>query len=219
MVPPETELTLMVFTSPAASTSVEPDTMSTVARRTVPVTATSPETLFAVIEPVRPRTCTSPETELTVRSPIRVSTMMSPDTVLSLASLRSPETSAPALTTPRFRAIARGTATLTSARGPPEPKLRNTSRKLSQPSCGWSISTSPSCASTRRSLVVTPCTSMRMPGSSWAMMSTCPPTRPTLRRVTDSMSMTRSSPGAMSHFSVMSASPGLRVTIYRVLQQ
>src|SRR5690606_29959537 len=104
------------------------------------------------------------------------------------------------------RAMSRGTAMLISALGPPAPKLRNTSRKLSQPICGWSISTWVPSDSTRRSLMVTPCTSMRMPGSSCAMTSTCPPTSPTLSRDAEAMSMTRSSPGAMSHFSVMSFS-------------
>src|SRR5690606_1178477 len=101
------------------------------------------------------------------------------------------------------RAMSRGTAMLISALGPPAPKLRNTSRKLSQPICGWSISTWVPSDSTRRSLMVTPCTSMRMPGSSCAITSTCPPTSPTLSRVAEAMSMTRSSPGAMSHFSVI----------------
>ena len=44
--------------------------------------------------------------------------MMSPETVLSRASLRMPETSALALTTPRLSATSRGTATLISAFGP-----------------------------------------------------------------------------------------------------
>ena len=49
--------------------------------------------------------------------------------------------------------------------------------------------------------MVTPCTSMRAPGSSCAMTSIWPPMRPTLRRRTVSMSMTRVSPGWMIHFS------------------
>ena len=80
--------------------------------------ATSPETLLALSEPTSSRTCTSPETALTVRSPVSPSTMMSPDTVLRRASLRMPDTSALALTTPRVRATERGTATLISAFGP-----------------------------------------------------------------------------------------------------
>ena len=61
---------------------------------------------------------TSPETALTDTSPVMPSAMMSPETVLSLASLRRPETSALAETTPRVSAMSRGTATLISAFGP-----------------------------------------------------------------------------------------------------
>ncbi len=168
---PLTVLSPMVCVGPVESTTMAPETVSIDVLRISPVAAMSPETLLAPSVPTSSRICTSPETALTAMSPSRPSPMMSPETVFSRVSPWIPETRALALTTPRFTATARGTTTLISAFGPPAPKLRNTSRKLSQRSCGWSISTASSFASMRRSLRVTPCTSMRAPGSSWAMTS------------------------------------------------
>jgi hypothetical protein len=133
---PLTVLRLTECTSPVESMSIAPETVSTVARFSEPVAATSPETLLALSAPSSPRTWTSPDTALIVRSPVRPSTMMSPDTVLRRAGSFRPATRALALTTPRLRATERGTATLISALGPLAVKLRNTSRKLSQRSCG-----------------------------------------------------------------------------------
>jgi hypothetical protein len=133
---PLTELSEIDCVGPVESTSIAPETVSIEAFVIRPVAATSPETLFALRAPSSSRTCTSPETALRSTSPTRPSTMMSPETVFRRTSVRNPETRALALTTPSVRATVRGTATLISALGPPAPKLRNTSRKLSHRSCG-----------------------------------------------------------------------------------
>jgi hypothetical protein len=131
VVSPETVLRFTASTRPVESTRTSPDTVS--ARLAdLPVAAISPDTEFALRVPSRPRICTSPETAFTVRSPVSPSTMMSPETVLRRAPDARPDTRALADTTPSVSAMPRGTATLISAFGPPEPKLRNTSRKLSQ---------------------------------------------------------------------------------------
>jgi hypothetical protein len=91
--------------------------------------------------------------------------------------------------TPNFSATSRGTMRLMSARALPRQDLK-TSMKLSQRSCGWSISSMSPSIEILRSLPETECTSMRAPGSSWPMMSIWPPMRPTLSDRTSSMSMT-----------------------------
>ena len=207
-----------------------PETVSALNDTMSPVATMSPDTECAVMRPMWLPADISPETLESSTSPSWLSSTTSPETVLNFASVVNPETRASPETTPSFSATWRGARIETSAFALPTKPL-NASMKLSQRSCGWSISRMSPSIETMRSLPVTPEISTRAPGSSWAMTSTFPPMRLTLSLRTSSRSMTRDSPGAMTHFSMAmvvlllagAAAASARlcnsIAIYRVLMQ